>query len=418
MKRCIFAIVMLATATLTSPALAADPVKLGFVYTFTGRQGLHGSLSKQGAELAIKEINKSGGLLGRQVEGVFEDDGGDAKKGDAAARKLVEADKVDAIVGVIDSGVALTISQTAQELRVPFIVTTSQTLALTGAKCNPYTFRLCRNTEGMIRTATALAGTLNVNEWTMVGPDYIFGRECWDLFKKNLNRVKPGTKFASDDHTALAPMTNTDWKPQIQKVAQSSADGIMISLYAGNLIDFLKQAREQGLFDGKRKVIALLGSAQTLMSLGVEMPEGVWVTPPYWFQASENPANQQFVSEYQAQYSSPPDYQAQFSYCAVKAYAAAVQRAGGTQKDAVAAAMEGLELDLPVGRVTIRKEDHQALFECFAGVTSSQLKVLEGRHRKVAYRPLERGIFFKVEAISPNAEESGCRMEQWAPRPN
>lgn len=393
-------------------ASAADPVKIGFVTTFSGRLSVHGSLSKQGAELAVKEINNAGGILGRKVEAIFEDDGGDPKKGAEAAKKLVQSDKVDALMGVISSEVALEVSNLSRDLRVPFIITTAQMQSLTGSKCAPYTFRVCRSSDGLLRTASALAVGLKANDWTTIGPDTAFGHECWDMFRKYLGKLKPNVKFASQDRTVFAPMTNTDWTPQIQKAIQSGSDGVLISIYAGNLIDFLKQANNQGFFDGKRVVIAALGSLQTLMSLGTEMPQGVWFTPPYWFGALDSTVNRQFVSQYQSEYASPPDYQAQFAYGGVKAFAAAVQNAGSTQKDAVAAALEGLELELPVGRTTIRKEDHQAVYASFVGVTSAKPGVIEGRQRKTAYRPLEQGSFFKAEEVSSSVEDAGCRMQR------
>jgi branched-chain amino acid transport system substrate-binding protein len=414
MKRSSFTVAMLAMCAFVSSAFAAEPVKIGFMFTFTGRQAVHGSLSQQGAEVAINEINKAGGILGRQVEGVFVDDKANPKEGAELARKLTETVKVDAIIGLTVSDVAVEVSQAAKALRVPLIITTAQTQVVTGPQCNPYTFRICRNTHGMVRTATALAAGLNVKEWNTVGPDYIFGKECWELFQKYLRPLKPSSGFASPDRTVFAPMTNTDWKPQIQKVIQSGSDGIVVSLYGGNLMDFLKQAHELGLFDGKRSVIALLGSLQTLMSVGVEMPEGVWVTPPYFFTAIDTAANQKFVAEYQSLYGSPPDYQAQFAYCGVMAFAEAARKAGSTDKNSVAAALEGLELELPVGRTTIRKDDHQALMAGFAGATSAQMSFVQTRSRKVPFRKLERGIFFKAEEVSPIVEDSGCRMDRSA----
>jgi len=391
---------------------AAEPVKIGFIFTLSDRLSFHGSLAKQGAELALAQINDAGGIGGRKVVGVFEDDGSDPRQGAEKARGLVEKEKVDAIIGITHSGVAIEVSRVAHEAKVPLIVTQAQTPAITGSKCNPYTFRVCRTSDGMMRTAAAAAERMSVKTWTTVGPDYLFGYECWDSFKKYLSMRQPGVRFVPADRVAYGALDNVDWTSQIEKIKGSGADGVLITLYAGNLIDFLKQAREHEFFDGKRSVIACLGSVSTLLTLGVEMPEGVWMTPPYWFRAENTPINERFVKAYMNRYRTPPDYQAQFAYAGVKAYAAAARRAESTDKASIVGALRGMELDLPVGPVVIRREDHQAVFAVYAGVTGDRVTMVEGAHRRLPCRLLERGFLIQADQVAGIPEESGCAMSK------
>ncbi len=313
-------------------------------------------------------------------------------------------------MGLISTEVAMEVSPLANATRTPLIVTVAQGPSLTGAKCNPYTFRVCRNSDGMLRTAAALAQNLGVREWTTVGPDTVFGHDCWNLFRKNLGSKNSKVKFVEAKSNAFASMSTTDWTPQIKQIMESSSDGLVISLYAGNLIDFLKQGGKQGLFDGKRKVIALLGSLQTLSSLGIEMPKGIWLTPPYWYQAFKNTVNDGFVRAYQSHYGSPPDYQAQFAYTAVMAYAAAAGKAGTDNSQAVIRALEGLEIDAPVGRLTIRKEDHQGVSDSFAGMTSDKVVAIESSQRRTVLRVIDDGRIFPASEIATPLEESECKM--------
>jgi branched-chain amino acid transport system substrate-binding protein len=393
-----------------SLASAADSVKIGFLYTFSGRLSGHGNLARQGAELAIKQVNDAGGINGKTVVGVFQDDASDPKQGAAKARELSEKEKVDVLMGVSQSDMALEVSQVANQAKVPFIITNAQAPAATGSKCNPYTFRVYRTSDGMMRSAAAVATQLNANVWTTVGPDYSFGYQCWDEFKKRLTQKKPNVTYVAGDKLAYGSLKNDDWTSQIKKVKDSGADGVVITLYAGNLIDFLKQSAKEGLFDGKRSVIAPVGSLTTLVALGIEMPKGVWMTPAYWFQGQGGAANDAFVKAYQERYNTLPDYQAAFSFAGVKAYCLAASRAGSQDRKAIVAALEGLEIDLPMGPMVIRKEDHQASFAMYAGVTGDLVAMVESGTRKIPCRLLEGGKVLPADQVTPNPEETGCTM--------
>ncbi|MFH1117141.1 MAG: ABC transporter substrate-binding protein, partial [Pseudomonadota bacterium] len=100
----------------SSVSFGAEPIRLGFIYIFSGRAALHGQVAKQGVELALEEINRAGGINGRQVVPVFEDSKAKPEVGVEAAKKLVMQDKVDAVLGIISSGVAPPVSAAMNEL--------------------------------------------------------------------------------------------------------------------------------------------------------------------------------------------------------------------------------------------------------------------------------------------------------------
>jgi branched-chain amino acid transport system substrate-binding protein len=124
---------------LASQALPADPIRLGFLFTMSGRSAAHGVIAKQGADTALAEANASGGIMGREVVGLFEDEG----KPDTSVKvveKLVNQDKVDAIIGVVSSAVASKVAAAAKDLHVPLIVTTAHANEVTGQQCKPVHF--------------------------------------------------------------------------------------------------------------------------------------------------------------------------------------------------------------------------------------------------------------------------------------
>ncbi len=254
--------------------------------------------------------------------------------------------------------------------------------------------------------ASVLAAGMPVKKWTTMGPDYLFGYQCWEYFQKFLRPRKQDVAFATDAEIKYAPVSVTDFGEYLDKVVDSKADGVLISLYGGNLVDFVRQAIKRNFFDGSRTVLMNLAySADVMFGLGLDMPKGIWLGGLYWFQANDSPVNKRFVDDYMAAYKVFPDYNAHGAYSGVKAYAEAVTKAGTTDKKKVIKALEGLLLELPVGNVLIRAGDHQAVVDSVWGVTSE----FDGKLRCRTLNPLK---IFPGQEITPSLENTGCNMRQ------
>ncbi len=397
----IFAI-LLALSVL--PARAEKPVKLGFAYIMSGPFAIYGQFAKQGAELAIEEVNRGGGILGRPVEAVYEDEAGKADIGIRVVRKLVYDDGVDALIGLDSSGTAEGVVPVIPELKTPLIITHAATPHVTGSKCNRYTFRVSLNINQNLKIAAKIAAEGKAKKWTTVGPDYAFGHQSWEFFQKYLSELKPGVTFLPDDQVAFPPTKTTDFSPYITKVMNSNPEGVLISLWGGNLIDFIKQADELGFFKKSYEVLMTLGAAtEVLTALGDKMPTGVWVGTRYWFQGSDTKTNRDFVAAFKKKFDAYPSYNAHGAYAAVLLYKAAAERAKTTEKEAVVKALEGLSIELPVGTVTIRAEDHQGVTDAVWGKTAAA--------PKFPIRILDPMKKFAGKDITPPAAETGCRLK-------
>jgi branched-chain amino acid transport system substrate-binding protein len=354
----------------------------------------------------MEEINEAGGILGRKVIGVYEDTQLKPDVGVKAARKLVLEDKVDAVLGIVSSGVVSAVAPVMNELRTPLIDTLAMTPDITGKICNRYTFRISQNGPQNLKGAAILASQTDATTWTTLGPDYLFGYQCWEYFQRYLTKLKPGVKFMGKEEIAYAPVTTLDFRPYIQKIMAAKPDGVLVSLYGGNLVDFIRQATDLGMWrEMPVTILNLAYSADVMLGLGIDMPKGLWLGGLYWFQGNTTPANEKFVKAYMARYRVFPDFNAEGAYSGVKAYAAAVTLAGTTDKEAVVKTLEGLTVDLPSGKTTIRKEDHQAVFDSVWGVSSE----FDGKLRIRSLKPLK--IFSGAEITRP-IEETGCKMSQ------
>lgn len=405
MKRSIvLAAALICLAGFLSPAGAAEPVKLGFVYIMSGPFATYGQFAKQGAELAIEEINDAGGIDGREVEAYFEDSTGKPDVALRAIRKLVFQDGVDAVIGLDSSGVAKTVVPAVSQMKTPLIITHAATPDVTGSVCNPYTFRISLSLDQNVKVGALLAAGTDAKIWGTVGPDYAFGRQSWEYFQKYLAAEKPGVQFLPEGEAAFSPIKTTDFNPYITKIMSAKPDGVFISLWGGNLIDFVRQAEPLGFFDGRFQVLMSLGAAtEVLYALQDKMPEGVWVGTRYWFLANDSEMNQKFRNAYQQMYGQFPSYNAHGAYGAVLTYQAAVKKAGSTGKEAVVKALEGLEVELPVGKIRIRPEDHQAVTDAVWGMTAAD----------PAYpiRILKPMKFFPGKEITRPVSETGCVMK-------
>ena len=130
-------------------------------------------------------------------------------------------------------------------------------------------------------------------------------------------------------------------------------------------------------------------------------PKGLWVGTRYWFLANDSQRNQDFVKAYKGRYGDYPSYNAHGAYGALYTYKAAAEKAGTIDKEKVIDALEGITVELPVGAITLRPEDHQALTDVTWGKTAAD----------PAYpiRTLDPIKLFKAADVTPSVSESGCQ---------
>ncbi len=401
----------LVVAVATGAALAAaaplhaqqgKPIHFGAIYIMSGSAATYGQFAKQGMELAADEINAKGGILGRNIDFALEDSQGKADVAIQAARKLVFQGGADALMGLDSSGVANGLTPVVPELRKPFVITHAASPDVTGKLCNAYTYRVSVNVNQNMSAAAQIAAESGAKRWTTIGPDYAFGHQSWEYFGKYLKQRKPDVELMQE--VAFPRFGAEDFVPFINSVMQSKPDGVLVSLWGGDLVNFVRQARNLGFFDQKYQVLLTLGAAtEVLSALGEQMPQGVWAGTRYWFAAHDNPINNAFVKAYFDRFKTPPSYNAEGAYAALYLYKAAMEKAGKVDGEAVAKALSGISFDAPNGRLTIRAEDHQAV----VGPTWGKLGAFDARYK---VRMLDSARTFKGDEVTPAASETGCKL--------
>ena len=159
-----------------------------------------------GAKLAIEQMNAKGGILGRQVELLVEDSANDVGTGVQKARKLIERDQVNFIIGDVNSGIAAAIAQVTAEKKILHIVSGGHTDLITGKDCKWNVFRVCNTTRMEANSVSNVLFTKYGKKWHFITPDYAFGHTLYDACTDDLKKL--GGSVTGNE---LTPLGTTDF---------------------------------------------------------------------------------------------------------------------------------------------------------------------------------------------------------------
>ena len=366
----------------SSLAVAAEPpIKIGVVTPLSGTYTPIGQQVKMGLELATKEVNASGGIMGRKVELIFEDEEANPAVATQKAEKLFQVSNVDFLTGTVNSGSTLAVGQLAERNNKLIATTVSFADSITGDKCSPNVFRV--NARAGMQSA-ALAAWLakdkpNANVF-FIGPDYEMGRSTVAAFKKAAE--EKGAKSVGE---IFAPLDNKDYSPYFGQVRAAKPNVIYTSVAGNDTVRLLTQMSEYGVNKG----ITLVGAAGTVTSQNItaigSAAEG-YVTGVGYSAKADTPANKKFLTSFQAEFKTAPDLYGTDSYGLIYFYKAAVEKAKSTETDKVRAAMKDLEWATPQGMKKMRAGDHQAMQEMYA------VKIEGGQFNVISRVPADQAI--------------------------
>ena len=348
-----------------STAIAADTIKIGAMYPLSGRAADLGIACQQGADLAVKEINAKGGVLGKKLELISADSKANTQEAVAISNRYIQKDGVNFLFGEVSSAAVLAIGQVAKQEKVIYMATVASTDTATKEKWNRYTFRsgTCNSQEA---NSLALYTPKNLVKFYNIGPDYEYGRTMWSLYKTRISQVNPKAEFIGEQWPKLF---EPDYTPYINAILAAKPDAVYCSLWGGDLAAFIKQAKPYGLFEKMKWVIPVGGDQTVMKALGQETPVGLITDSRYYFYWPDTPRNKQFVKDYLAAYKDYPSTGSGEGYDGIYFLATAMENAKSTDTEKVVAALEGLTIDLPRGKATLRKEDHQLLCDFMVGET-------------------------------------------------
>ena len=347
-----------ALATIFAAALAfgqAKEIRIAFVYDKTGPLEAYVKQTQTGFMMGLDYA--TGGTLviaGKKIKVIERDSQG---KPDVAKSQLAAAyadDKADLAVAATGSGGTLAMLPVAEEYKKILMVEPAVADAITGDKWNKYIFRTARNSSQDAISNAVAQDIAGVNIATL-GQDNAFGRDGVKAFKAAI-------KKANIVFEEYLPAATTDFTAGAQRIIDKLKDKpgrkVIWIIWAGSGNPF-----KIADLDLKRYGIEIVTGGNILPAMAIykNFP-GMEGATYYYYDIPKNPVNDALVARHRAQFKAPPDFFTAGGFAAAMAIVTALKKTSGdTNTDALIKAMEGMSFDTPKGKMTFRKEDHQAM---------------------------------------------------------
>jgi urea transport system substrate-binding protein len=339
-------------ALLVSPVWAESPIKIGVPVGLSGANSVVAPSVVQSAELAVEEINKAGGVLGRPLALEVADDGSGAAGAQKAFDSLIFQKKVDALISMETSAARNAGLPLVQRGKTPFIYTSFYE----GRSCNPYLYVNAWVPEQQVPPIVDhFMKANNAKTFFLIGSDYAFGRGMLQFSRAYIE--KQGGKVVGEEYL---PMDGSDWTPILSKLRSSGADALVTSTAGGAPnVTLTKQLRAAGITLPYGNLAVDEGTAK---SMGADA-EGIFISASY-VTSIDTPANKKFLADMKAKFGdglkTPNDLSVP-EYEGVYAYKAALEKAKSTKADDVIKALAEVSVDGPRGTIQMNKERHAPL---------------------------------------------------------
>ena len=347
-----------------------NEIVVGEYGSFTGTTATFGQSTHNGIALAFDEVNAAGGILGKKIKLLSEDDQSKPEEAATAATKLINQNRVVALLGEVASSRSLAAAPISQSAKVPMISPSSTNPRVT--QVGDYIFRVCfiDPFQGSVMAKFA-ANSLKVKKVAILYDlrnDYSVGLRQYftDTFKGLGGEIVAEQSFSEGD---------SDFRAQLTQLKAKSPEAIYLPGYYTEASTVARQARELGI------TAPLMGGdgwdSPKLFEIGGKAIEGSYISNHYSTE-DPSPTIQKFVQDYKTKYGATPDALAALGYDAAKILADAIKRAGGTEgpklRDAIAATV-----DFPgvTGKITIDKTRNAVKPAVVLKVTDGKFKYVE-----------------------------------------
>lgn len=337
----------------TGLAVTDKTVKVGILHSVTGTMAISETGSVEAEKLAIKQINESGGILGRKIEIIQEDGASDWPTFAEKSRKLLVKDKVAAVFGCWTSASRKAVLPVFEKenglLYYPTFyegLEQSKNVFYTGQEA----------TQQIIAGLDWVAKEKGAKKFYLIGSDYIWPRTSNKIARKHIEKVLKGKVVAEE----YFPLGHTNFRSLINKIKLKKPDVIYSIIVGGSNVAWYKQLKAAGITSKKQTLLTISVTEDEVLGIGGENVEGFYSAMKY-FQSLDNPNNKKFVAEFKKMWGedSVIGDVTQAAYLGPWLWKAAVEKAGSFDVDKVVAASPGIELKTaPEGYVKIHPNHH------------------------------------------------------------
>lgn len=341
----------LPSATLWSGrAFAAEPVKLGLLHSLTGTIAIAEAALVDAEKLAVDEINAAGGVLGRPIQPIVEDGASDWPTFAEKTRKLLQRDRVAAIVGCYTSASRKAVLPILNQHHGLLYYPTYYE----GQEQDSQVIYTSQEATQSVIAAIQWMATQQGKTFFLVCSDYIYPRTCNKIARPTIARV--GGTVVGEEY---APLGNTEFSSIINKIKAAKPDWIYSTVVGGSNVAFYKQLKAAGLDGQQQKLLSTVVSENEIDGIGRENAVGYYACMGY-FQSLQNPRNAAFVKALKARYGQNRVVgdPMECAYNSVYFWKKAAEKAQSFDVDKVIAASSGLPLDAPEGQIHINVSNH------------------------------------------------------------
>ena len=333
---------------------------------------------KKGIDLAVEEVNAAGGVLGKKLEMVSRDDGGNPGDAVRVAEELVTREGLRALAGTFLSNVGLAVTEFAGKNKVFFLAAEPLTDKITWQNGNKYTFRLRASTYMQVAMLMPDIVAAKKKRWALVYPNFEYGQSAAAAFKELLKSKQSDVEFVTEQ---APPLGKVDAGAVVQAIDDAKPDAIFNVLFGPDLAKFVREGNTRGVFKDRFVASLLSGEPEYLDPLKDEAPVG-WLVTGYPWYAIETPEHKAFLNAYQKRFNDYPRLGSVVGYVTVKSLAAGIGKAGSTEPDKLVAAFTGLKVDSPFGPIMYRPVDHQGTMGAYVG----KLAIKDGKPVMVDFK--------------------------------
>ena len=341
------------SGTTTASASGGDTIKVGILHSLSGTMAISETTVVDAENLAIKQINEAGGVLGKQIEAIQEDGASDWPTFAEKATKLIDQDNVVAIFGCWTSA--------SRKAVLPVFESKNHMLwypvQYEGQECSKNVFYTGAAPNQQIEPAVDWLIENKGKQFFLVGSDYVFPRTANTIIKAQLQAN--GGELVGEDYL---PLGNTEVTPIITKIKQALPDGGVIfnSLNGDSNVAFFKQMQGAGLGPDKYPVMSVSIAEEEVQQIGVEYLKDHYAAWNY-YQTVDTPRNEEFVQNFKAEYGEDrvTNDPMESAYNMVYLWKQAVEKAGTADDlEKVRAAAVGQTFDAPQGTITMQPNHH------------------------------------------------------------
>jgi urea transport system substrate-binding protein len=341
-----------------SPAAGGSTIKVGILHSLSGTMAISEKSVVDAENLAIEEINKAGGVLGKQIEAVTEDGASDWPTFNEKAKKLIDQDKVVAVFGCWTSA--------SRKAVLPTFESKNHMLwypvQYEGQECSKNVFYTGAAPNQQIEPSVDwLLEKYKGKPFFLVGSDYVFPRTANTIIKAQL--AAKGGKVVGEDYI---PLGGTEVTPIISKIKAALPDGGVIynSLNGDSNVAFFKQMQGAGLGPDKYPSMSVSIAEEEVKAIGVEYLKGHFAAWNY-FQTVDTPASKKFVEAFKAKFGADRvvNDPMECAYNAVYLWKQSVEKAGTADDlEKVRMAAYGQTFEAPQGKITMNANHHLSKF--------------------------------------------------------